>query len=85
MNLISVMELMQSFQWVVFKKNQSPLPCKFIVFEGDFYPDLVLIFLLVLLVEISNSCVSRVAIENISLLSFALVIVMLRIAYLLYK
>ena len=37
MNLISVMKLMQSFQLVVFRNNQSSLPCKFIVFEGDFY------------------------------------------------
>ena len=51
MNLISVMKLMQSFQWVVFRNNQSSLlvnllflkvipmhiPCKFIAFEGDFY------------------------------------------------
>ena len=37
MNLISVMKLMQSFQWIVFRNNQSSLPCKFIVFEVDFY------------------------------------------------
>ena len=37
MNLISVTKLMQSFQWVVFRINQSSLTCKFIAFEGDFY------------------------------------------------
>ena len=37
MNLISVMKLMQSFQWVAFRSNQSTLPCKCIGFEGDFY------------------------------------------------
>ena len=37
MNLISVMKLMKYFQWVVFRNNQNSLPCKFIVFEGDFY------------------------------------------------
>ena len=37
MNLVSVTKLMQSFQWVEFRNNQSSLPCKFIAFEGDFY------------------------------------------------
>ena len=40
MKLISVMELMQYFQWVVFRNKQSSLPCKFIVFEGDSYINL---------------------------------------------
>ena len=41
---------------------------------------------LVLLVEISNSCASEVTTENIYLLSFiGLVLIMLRAAYLLYK
>ena len=41
---------------------------------------------LVLLAEISNSCVSEVATENIYLFSFvALVLILLRAAYLLYK
>ena len=41
------------------------LPCKCIVFESDF-----LLISLVFLVEISNSCVSGVATENIYLISF---------------
>ena len=31
------MKLMKYFQWAVFRNNQSSLPCKFIVFEGNFY------------------------------------------------
>ena len=31
------MNLIQSFQWVVFRNIQSSLPYKCIVFEGDFY------------------------------------------------
>ena len=40
MNWISVMKFMQCFQWVVFRNNQSSLPCKFIVFEDNFYTHL---------------------------------------------
>ena len=81
MNLISVMKLMQSFPWVVFRNNQSSLPCKFIVLKVIF-----ILISLVLLVEISTSCVSEVATENIYLLSFvALIPTMLGAAYLLYK
>ena len=49
----------------MFRNNQSSLPCKFIVFEGDF-----ILIPLVFVVEISNSCVSGVTIEKINHLSF---------------
>ena len=71
-------------QWVVLKNNQSYLPCKCIAFEADFYTYLSGF------VDrdscVSNSYVSGVATENIYLLSFiALVFIMLRAEYLLYK
>ena len=60
-----------------FVNSWSYLPCEFIIFEGDFYtfpPGFVG----------RNSCVHGVA-QNIYLLSFvALVLVMLRAAYLLH-
>ena len=81
MNLISVMKLMQSFQWVVFRNNQSSLLVNLLFLKVIF-----MLISVVLLVQISNSCVSEVATENIYLLSFfALVLIMLRAAYLLYK
>ena len=36
MNLISMIKLMQSFQWVVFRNDQNSVLCEFIVFGGDF-------------------------------------------------
>ena len=75
------MKLIQSFQWIVFRNNQSSLPCKFIVLKVIF-----ILISLILLVEISNSCVSEVATENIYLLSFVgLILTMLGAAYLLCK
>ena len=72
---------MQSFQWVVFRNNHS-----YQIVNLLFLKVIFILISLVLLVEISNSCVSELATENIYLLSFvALVLIMLRPAYLLYK
>ena len=69
----------------MFRNIQSSLPCKCIVFEGDFYTYLGLFGRDIK--EISDvKCVSAVATENIYLLSFvALLLIMLRAVYLVYK
>ena len=65
----------------MFRNIESSLPCKFIVFEGDFYT--YLWFFVRDIKEISNiKCVSAVGTENTSLLSFvAVFLIMLRAAY----
>ena len=65
----------------MFRNIQSSLPCKSIVFEGDFYT--YLWFFGRDIKEISNiECVSAGATENTYLLSFvALFLIMLRAAY----
>ena len=79
------MKLIESFQWVVFRKIQSSLPSKCMVFEGYFI--LICGFVDRDIKQILDiKCLSVVATENIYLLSFvALFLVMLRAAYLVYK
>ena len=75
------MRLIQSSQCVVFRNNQTSLFYKLMVLKVIFT-----LITLVLLIEISNSCVSGVTTENIYLLFFVvLVFIMWKAAYLLYK